>query len=169
MAHEYDIMQVCMNGHKITGSMQEEPDSREKFCSRCGKKTISACTECGGEMQGDRWVSNGTIDPSGRPWYTVTRKQVQKFCVNCGEPFPWTRQKIEALNELAAEEESLSDADRESLRQNAPLIATDSPKSELAAVRIKKIMGKFGEESAPAVRKILVGVATEAVKKLIGL
>ena len=164
----YDTMQVCMGGHMITSSLEESPEHREAYCSRCGKDTIQACQKCGQHIRGIHKVPY--LDWEGRRRYnSYGPYSMPKFCVNCGEPFPWTREKIEALVELAAEEESLSDEDRESIRKNAPLIATDDPKSELAARRIMKVLGKVGKSATPFFTKIVTELATEAVKKSMGL
>ena len=166
----YDTMQVCMNGHLITSALQENPAQGENFCSHCGAQTIRACPKCLREIRGVRYVSYPhPIAPEYMKRDEYPPYSIPNFCVHCGEPFPWTRRKMEALEEFAAEEESLSDEDRESLRQNAPLIAKDDPKSEVAALRIKKIMGKVGKTAAPFFTKIVTELATDAAKKLMGL
>ena len=164
----YDTMQVCLGGHRITSSLHESPHRGETHCGKCGKRTIHACQKCGQEIRGEYRIPEVNIIGE-RVYSRSFPRSIPKFCINCGKPFPWTREKIEALEELAAEEESLSDEDRETIRQNAPLIATDDPKSELAALRIKKIMGKIGKTAAPFFTKIVTELATEAAKKLMGL
>ena len=153
-----------MSGHRITSSMHEHPEDEKRHCPQCGKETIYACIECEKEIPGDKYVPD---IPSGRR--VIRASSIPQFCDNCGEMFPWTREKMEALVAIAAEEESLSDADRESLRRDAPLIATDNPESEVAALRIKKIMSKVGEHAAPLMWKIVTELATEGAKKWMGL
>ena len=164
----YDVMQVCESGHMVTSSLRKTPEEGDRHCAQCGAKTICACRECGQEIRGDHYVPHVHL---GEYWgdNTYSACSVPKFCTNCGEPFPWTRQKMKALEKFAAEAESLSDEDRESLRQNAPLIATDNPMLEVAALRIKKIIEKLRAEAVPAARNILTALATEAAKKLMGL
>ena len=166
----YDTMQVCMNGHLITSALQENPAQGENFCSHCGAQTIRACPKCLREIRGVRYVSYPhPIAPEYMKRDEYPPHSTPKFCVHCGEPFPWTRRKMEALEELAAKEKSLSDEDRDSLRQNALLIAKDNPKSEVAALRIKEIIGKMREAAAPVFRKVAADLATDAAKKWLEL
>lgn len=160
MEHSYDDMQACLNGHVITSSFNGSPERRQEYCSGCGARTIHQCPECENRIRGAYLFF-------GEPGYSPDH--APGYCMHCGSAFPWTRQKIEALVELAAEEESLSNEDREILRDNAPLIATDNPKSELAALRIKRVMERVGEKSAPIFRKVIMELATEAVKSMLGL
>ena len=164
----YDTMQVCRSGHMITSSMHRNPEDRESHCSSCGAETICACDKCGQEIRGNKYVPDFRygMDFGDSAIYASS---VPKFCVHCGNQFPWTREKINALVELAAEEESVSEEDRESIRQNARLIVTDNPRLEVAALQIKKIMGKIGKKVAPPFTKIVTELATETAKKLMDL
>ena len=163
----YDVMQVCMSGHMITSSLRENPECGQKHCSHCGEKTISACPQCGQEIRGSYCLP--MADPDGKTTFRSSfPRAIPKFCINCGTPFPWTRRKIEALEELAADDKSLSDQDREALRRDAPLIVTNNPKSEVAALRIEKIMRKAGKTAAPIFTKIVAELATKSIKKKMG-
>ena len=157
----YDTMQVCMNGHEINSAARSAPEHSADYCPSCGEKTITECPDCGTAIRGFYHHRIPSIVGSSDP--------PPNFCMGCGKPFPWTRKKMEALVEIAAEEESLSDADRESLRRDAPLIATDNPKSEVAALRIKKIISKVRKHVAPLMWKIVTDLATEGAKKSMGL
>jgi hypothetical protein len=39
----YDIAQICLNGHVITGETVARPESIQPFCRLCGLRTITAC------------------------------------------------------------------------------------------------------------------------------
>jgi len=39
MDRYYDIMQVCLHGHKITDCWKSSPDHRKKRCDKCNQKT----------------------------------------------------------------------------------------------------------------------------------
>ena len=61
---EYDVMQVCLNGHKITGRLKTQPFRHEKFCKECGEQTISACPSCNSVIRGDRHVTGNRRVPA---------------------------------------------------------------------------------------------------------
>lgn len=54
---------------------------------------------------------------------------------------------------------------RETLRQRLDSLVLDSPETELAAARFRRIMAKVGVESCTAMKSILV--LSEAVKKIL--
>jgi len=82
----YDVQQVCLNGHQITGNYDRSPEFRKKFCSICGEKTIHKCPECNCPIKGDyHFVNVVGVRDSTPP--------VPTHCENCGKPFPWTLRK----------------------------------------------------------------------------
>jgi len=42
---EYDVQQVCANGHQITAYYHHHPEDREDYCGICGEKTIHILPE----------------------------------------------------------------------------------------------------------------------------
>lgn len=81
---EYDTMQVCRNGHKITGRYHDLPEQRQEYCEQCGAETITECEACGTEIQGYYKVEGvASADRSDRP----------DFCHSCGEAHPWNKQE----------------------------------------------------------------------------
>ncbi len=52
MSGNYDVQQVCENGHQITGCYDLCPDERQDFCQECGKPTIIACPSCSKTIEG---------------------------------------------------------------------------------------------------------------------
>jgi hypothetical protein len=99
-----------------------------------------------------------------RSWPTPPR-----HCRECGHPFPWTRRKAEALIEVIEELDELTPEERQKLHQSVPDIIADTPKSETAVVRFKKAAKKTGEVGGKLLLGVLSNVATEAVKKTLGL
>ncbi len=89
------------------------------------------------------------------------------YCANCGKPYPWTAKAIQAALELAEEIEGLTDNDREILKQNAPNLFKDSPQTEVAATRFRKVLDKSAKVVGEAFRAVLVNVITEAAKKAV--
>ncbi len=89
MGHvEYDVLQVCINGHKITDRYNSRPEERKKRCAHCGAETIYKCPECKTPLKGylheDEWTFGRTFHPT-----------IPDHCEDCGKPFPWTLNKEE--------------------------------------------------------------------------
>jgi hypothetical protein len=92
----YDVAQICHNDHMANSSTQKMPEFNQKFCETCGAPTITTCPNCNEPIRGSYW--GGVIG--------VTY-EAPRFCINCGEPFPWAKLKIEAANALAKELDSI--------------------------------------------------------------
>ncbi len=89
------------------------------------------------------------------------------FCSYCGKPFPWTQRSLEAGRELAREMEGLSNEERTALAGSLDDLLKDTPQTQVAAVRFKKLLAKAGKGAAGALRNIMVDVMSEAAKKTI--
>jgi hypothetical protein len=89
------------------------------------------------------------------------------YCLNCGMAFPWTRANIEAAKELADELNELSAEERIALRNAIDDLVSDTPRTQVAIVRFKKIVPKAGKLAVEAFKKLLFDVATDVVKKQI--
>lgn len=157
----YDTGMVCLNGHEVSSMAGSSPDLREEFCSQCGQKTIMACPECEATIRGYYHVPN--FIGVGEEW------RAPAHCHNCGQPYPWTRRRAEALTEIVDELDELDDETRHKLKKSVPDIVADTPKSETAGLRFKKAATKVGKASGRLLTKVLMEVATEAVKKSMGL
>lgn len=48
----YDVMQVCLNGHRITDSLKSHPNDAKAYCLDCGAATVSGCSRCHVPIQG---------------------------------------------------------------------------------------------------------------------
>ena len=90
-------------------------------------------------------------------------------CHACGQSYPWTRRRSEALAEALDELHELSVDDREKLKKSIPDILAETPKSETAALRFKKAIAKAGEAGRKLLIDVLTSVATDAVKRSMGL
>src|SRR5262245_17420778 len=89
---EYDVGQVCLNGHAITGSAGRYPEFTAKHCKDCGEPTITDCPKCHKSIRGD--YTKG---------YGMTRWEPPRFCHECGAAYPWTERKAAALSEAIDE------------------------------------------------------------------
>jgi hypothetical protein len=154
----YDTAQICLNGHVITASSIADPEYKMKFCEKCGAQTIDSCQNCRTPIRGDYHVRH-VIAPS---YYSAP-----SFCHNCGKPYPWTDSKIRAAQELSDELDKLTDKEKDILKKSLDDIIRDTPQTQIASVRFKKLVTKAGPEAATALKQILVDIASEAAKKAI--
>lgn len=155
----YDVMQVCVNGHQITVFAESQPDSRQNFCKDCGAKTIDACPDCGANIRGFLHMV-GVLSVEVPP--------VPKYCINCGAAYPWQSAAIENLNDILQESE-LSARDRQELDSALPDVLRDTPKTESASLKVKRILGKLGKPLYEVSIKVITDVASETAKKTLGL
>lgn len=149
MPQEYDVQQVCEEGHQITDCYNIHPEERSKFCQKCGAATLIACPSCGAEIQG----AQIKVSESWYDFESGSRKMIRvhpisphvpSYCQNCGEPYPWTQKKIQTAIQIFAEFGNLNDKEKETIKQDIENIAKEVPETELSAMRIKQIWGKYG-------------------------
>jgi len=133
MSQNDDVQQVCENGHMITGPYGSKPKEQQKYCKKCGEKTIIACPNCGKEIQCDRQVIKNDWGAASVP------NVVPSYCPDCGEPYPWTSNKITAAIHNLMEFGDLNDEEKKTIEQDVENIAKDAPEAELSARRIKRI------------------------------
>lgn len=149
----YDVAQICQNGHVVNSSFVDYPQHNQNFCEQCGSATIIKCPDCNTPIRG---YYRGSMSLN----YIVP-----SFCINCGQPYPWTKSKLQAAHELAQEIENISDEDRIVLQKSIDDLVKDSPSTPVAVTKFKKIMVKVGQTTAGMFREILVDVLSEAAKK----
>ena len=76
---------------------------------------------------------------------------------------------MEAARELTDELDELSAEERAKLKASFDDLVADTSRTEVAVVRVKKSLAKIGRSSADSLRKIIVSIGTEYVKKQLGL
>lgn len=160
----YDTAKVCMNGHLITNSIEQHPEHREPFCSSCGASTITKCPNCNSNIRGEHQTGVKAIvipiGPATPPTY----------CVNCGKPFPWTEKKLKVQEAMEVLKGSgLSNTELAESESDLNEITKDSPDAQSAALRLKKHMLGLGSSAMASLRSLFVDIASETVKKTLGL
>jgi hypothetical protein len=153
----YMKAELCLNGHVITGDIENEREKTSEFCKECGANTIRNCPNCGTPFQGDH-VYHGHID-----WMTTP-----SYCYGCGTAFPWTNARIAAAKEHAAEIEGLDEHERQQLPGIIDDLASGGSRTELAVGRFNRIMKKVAPTVGSVLQRVVVDVASETAKKLIG-
>lgn len=154
----YDTAQVCRNGHAVNSMAASSPQYNESFCGECGAATLTACEGCGSPIRGyyhsDVVVIGSRFKPSA-------------YCYQCGRPYPWTEGAISAARELADEIDGLTPDERETLKGTLDDLVRDSARTQVAALRFKKLAAKVGKEGAGLLKSVLYGVASDAARKAI--
>lgn len=154
----WDVAQICLNGHIVNQRVIEDRDHCQPFCDRCGRATITACRRCSAPIRGEYHAP--TV-------YFLDAIQLPAYCLACGAPYPWTEQRVLAAKEFADEIEHLKPHERELLKVSIDELLTDTPRTEIAIVRFKRLVAKAGEDAGVGLREILVSVVSEAVKRAI--
>jgi hypothetical protein len=93
---------------------------------------------------------------------------VPKYCSYCGAAFPWQQSAIDNLTGIFRESD-LSPQDIAIAEAALPDILQDTPKTESASLRLKRIMGKLGKPLYDISIKVVTDIASETAKKTIGL
>jgi hypothetical protein len=148
----YDVGQVCINGHIVNSHVFGEPQHNQDRCTKCGAKTIITCVSCEERIRGfynEGWGSRSMTLPS--------------YCHKCGVPYPWTASSLEAAKELISES-NLSAEEQEQLGKTLPDLVAETPKTQVAVARYKRLIEKAGNLTADGLQKILVTIVSEAIK-----
>ena len=151
---DYDVAQVCPNGHVANGQMNRSPAFNREFCEQCGEKTLTTCPACNTSIRGDYLPkSGGGMVGFGPP----------AFCYNCGAAFPWTERKIQAAIDLFVDQVQ-DEAARREFTESVHAIARDTPQAQVAANRLKRLLTWLKDGTVDVVRKMLVDVAASGIK-----
>ena len=129
------------------------------FCEKCGSAIISKCPHCGNTIQGR---SDGSFG------YAV-EYTVPSYCKDCGEPYPWTSSAIQTAMDILAEDENLSTDTYEKIVEILPDVVTETPKTQLAVIRLKKVFASIGKFAAEGLRQFIIDFGCEVVKQQMGL
>ncbi|MXP62783.1 DUF2321 domain-containing protein [Roseomonas sp. M0104] len=158
MREGYDVMQVCVNGHQINSSAQSMPQFNQPFCDQCGAETITACPECRTPIPGYYYAS-GVL--------SVSRVPVPNNCTQCGVAYPWRQATLASAVEIF--ELELDGQDASDAAALLPLIASDNPRTEVAALKLKRLMSKMAKPAYDITIKVISDLASETAKKTFGM
>jgi hypothetical protein len=153
---DYDVAQVCPNGHVANDSTVQFPEFNRVYCEACGEMTITACPSCEHPIRGRL--------PGG---LSLAEFKPPAFCRNCGQPFPWTQRGIQAAIDLATVVGGLEGDDAAEFDASIRDIARDTAQAQVSAHRVKKLLGKVATATGSAIRDIMVDIASETAKKII--
>lgn len=149
----YENATICINGHTISEIKAKYDD----YCFRCGKETISSCTNCSVPIRGLYVLPDvfgfGYTKPS--------------YCFKCGIAFPWTQQLLNNAIELVALDEELSENDKEIIKNALPDLFIETPTTPVATAKFKKFIPKASSFVQDGLRTLLIDVVSETAKKSI--
>ena len=146
---------ICENGHVVSSFSDSCTD---KYCTQCGRAIISKCPNC-----------NQTIKGEHRENFTIGWKfKAPAYCPGCGKPFPWTIEAIEATSALIKESELPFD-EQQRIISILPDAMTETPNTQLAAVRIGKAIDKAGKFVAQGLGQFAINYGCELLQKLLDL
>lgn len=152
----YHIAQICKNGHVITSYANVDVSYREDYCSDCGSQTIMQCPNCNKSIKGSA-IEYGYLGNYIAPSY----------CYTCGNPFPWTEDKLSTTQELLELDNVLSADELSYLTANLNSLLVDTPKTKLVATKLKLALTKISTVTASAIKDIIIDISSEAAKKII--
>jgi hypothetical protein len=148
----YHIAQICTSGHLITDSYDLFEYERRNYCPKCGSPTITSCPSCGAELRG---AVEGVI----------CEVPIDAYCSSCGEPFPWTVKALDAVAACIREEEELDAILAEKLIDSLPDIMAETPATNLATIRCKKVLASAGKFTVDAIRQFVIDFGCELAKR----
>lgn len=157
----FDIMQVCMSGHRINASVRPYQEFNKAFCPDCGEPTIVACPTCEAPIKG-RYKGR---DPFGLP---SQPPPVRLFCESCGTAYPWqVCREANALELLSLE--GVEEADVQEIKENLPDITRDTPRTQAATHRVLKALGKVGKPVFHKCVDVTGDIAAATAKSYLGV
>lgn len=153
---------ICKNGHLISGNSNGNT-ANNKYCTKCGSETITACLNCNTPIRG-KYKADGVLDLTKYDY-------VPSYCHNCGISYPWTKTALETASLLINEDENLNSLEKQQFCETLPdlIVESPTPKTQLAIVRFKKFINKAATYTADGIRDIFVDIASETIKKSLGL
>jgi len=157
---QYDVSQVCLNGHIRNDTIHLHPESNEEYCARCGEKTITQCPGCSADIRGAMLIQR----PRSRPQACESLTAAPAYCLKCGKPYPWTENKIKTAIQIFTEFGNLDKTERKTIEDDIKNIAKDVPQAELSAMRIKRIWEKYGRVAYNVIMEFASKTAAEILK-----
>lgn len=157
---QYDVAQICLSGHLVNEATRKSPHFSSNFCKKCGQPTIDQCPLCKAHITG-RYHATGT------PSIPSPVSPVPLYCHGCGKPYPWTQATLDTAMELVSEEAELTPEEKSSIVENLPHIITQTPRTPLAATKVRAILEKMSGVGKEGFKQLLSDITTESATKLI--
>lgn len=148
---------ACINGHLLNVIASPTLPPGVRFCKACGAELITVCQACSTPITEFQSPAPGIPAPFGR--------RLPAFCHSCGQPYPWTKLKLAAAQDLIEERAALKPHEREALKKSLEDLVRETPQMPVAKLRFKRFVTKLGVEAAETLKALLIDVLSEAVRK----
>lgn len=158
---QYDVSQVCLNGHIRNDTIHLHSEANEEYCVQCGEKTITQCPGCSSDIRGAMLIQGSR---GRRPQACESLTVAPAYCLKCGKPYPWTESKILTAIQIFAEFGKLDEEEKKTIKQDITNIARDIPQAELSAMRIKRMWEKYGKVAYAVIMDFASKTAAEILK-----
>lgn len=90
------------------------------------------------------------------------------YCHNCGKPYPWTESAIETMRKIIWEDEDLFEDEKERMNESLPDLITETPKTELAIMQVKKCAMRATKAVGTALLNFVIENGCEKVVTALG-
>ena len=151
---DYFTATICVNGHIVDFYHADA----QKFCSVCGKHTLSYCTHCRAPIRGRENDGITRINQKERLDY---------YCYNCNGPYPWTEKLISSATELIALDGGIDADTRELLITAIPDLIVETPYTPVAVARYSRFLAKAPTLIRDTMYQLLIGVLSESSKSIL--
>ena len=161
---QYDVALICLNGHIINSAYRNRIEKNQQYCEKCGSESIYKCAQCENEIRGTRyWLQNRSFEASSNA--SIDPKyELPKFCIHCGEPYPWTKERLRTLREYILSISELSEDDKTLLLTNLDDLIKSTPRADLAVSIWKKVL-----ENKQGIAKIIYEYGKDYFPSLVGM
>jgi len=159
--NDYFYASICLNGH-CSDSCLTVPVAQERYCEYCGKEIITQCPNC-------KTAIRGRFDYGAENVWDCTDYNPPLYCYCCGKAFPWTQTALDTVKALLEEDDNLSSDQRQKLVEVLPDAIQETPKTQLATIRLQKALKSVGRFTADSLRQFLIDFGCEYLKKALKL
>ncbi len=157
---DYSHALICTNGHIITGS-QEDDCVKANACTLCSARIISVCSNCDALIRGSYYED--------KHFYLSRLNKAPAYCHNCGEPYPWTKSRLEAVQNIVDMLDELSPEQKQELVKYIPDIMVDTPRTQYATLVVGKLLSNVTGFGKDVLTQWLIDNAIPTVLMLLNL
>lgn len=157
IASWHEVALACLNGHLLNVLTNPALAPGVRFCKICGAELITQCQECGTPITEFRAPAPDVSVPF--------RRLLPAFCHSCGQPYPWTKLKLTAAQDLIEELTTLKPHEREALKNSLDDLVRETPQMPVAKIRCRRLVRKLGVTAAETLKNLLIDILSEAVRR----
>jgi hypothetical protein len=161
-SNDFEVMQICENGHVVTMTAQGQPDQKVEFCSVCGARALTACPACQASISYKLQPLQRLTGALG-----LSEQERPRHCAKCGKAFPWQEQAVAFLKDIGREcslpKDELAQFDRA-----VDDVAQNNLRAPRSASKILSIAATIGKPALAEATKLVREIATKDVRDTLG-